>query len=426
VNEKRVSRRGGGLPGEARAEAVAQTPEKMEGPNRSLIPPASQLVPEAHWGHGGTSLFTLHDHSLGRPTGGAEERRLLLEESAAALGGSNGTLRDPDQAAMHVAELTRQALAPAILTDRTRHSQPALVAQLRGVLDREVVGQQRLKTQVLVSLLSGGHLFIEGPPGVAKTTVVETIGKALDAPYGRIGGTHDVLPSDIIGTDVLDPSTHQLRFVPTQLFRHIVLLDEINRLNGKAQEALLEPGQKGRVTTNSGTHDLPAPYIWYATLNPHVPGSTLVEAVADRFAAKIIVPRPTVEEDYQILKLEGQSEVTPVATIRDLAQAREEVSHVHVDDSVLRYIIQFPHATRSEELKEDIQVGAGTRAAQALIGGARALAYMEGRRFVLPEDVEALAPDYLRHRLTLNYGVEDLDGVLAKVMDVARRNSTKP
>src|SRR5437867_3806757 len=287
---------------------------------------------------------------------------------------------------------------------------------------RVVVGQDRFLERVLVAMLAGGHLLVEGVPGLAKTLTVKTLAQTLRGSFKRIQFTPDLVPADLIGTRIFNPRTGEFNTSLGPVFTHLLLADEINRAPAKVQSALLEVMQECQVTIAGETHRVPSPFLVMATQNPIETEGTypLPEAQVDRFMMKVLVGYPTEEEEFVIVeRVTGPAhDVVPVATTDELAALQRECRNGYVDPSLMQYAVKLAAATRQpdrygiKDLGKYLTFGASPRASIALIEGARALAFLRGRTYVLPEDVTDLAPDVLRHRLVLSY--EALaDGVTA-------------
>lgn len=307
------------------------------------------------------------------------------------------------------------------------------ILALQSAMNAEVLGQPRLIERMLIGLLADGHLLIEGLPGLAKTRAVKAMAKHLRADFSRIQFTPDLLPSDVTGTDIYysDSGKSAFRFAAGPIFGNIVLADEINRAPAKVQAALLEAMEERQVTAGQTTHRLPVPFMVLATQNPIEQEGTypLPEAQTDRFVMKVLVDYPTPEDELGVLRLvrseergerAGDPDPQPATTAEggiaagiaagpdDVAAARGEVSALHVAEPIERYIIDIVNATRnpaplSDDLAKAIEVGVSPRAGLALDRCARALAWLKGEDFVSPGDVQAVAPDVLRHRLILSY-----------------------
>ncbi len=274
----------------------------------------------------------------------------------------------------------------------------------RAVLDAlrlTIVGQDEVVESLVLSLIAGGHLLLEGAPGVAKTLACRALAAAVGGIFHRIQFTPDLLPSDIIGTRVFDQKTAAFSTVFGPLFANVVLADEINRAPAKVQSALLEGMQERRATIGLETHPLPAPFLVLATMNPYDAEGTypLPLAQLDRFLAKVVVAYPSRDEERTIVDRFGAGEPplpSDVATLGDVAGWQHEARAVFVDPKVRDYAVDLVRASRAAEL---VAHGASPRAALALVTLARARAYLDGRAFTVPDDVRDIAPAVLRHRL---------------------------
>ncbi|HEX7154298.1 MAG TPA: MoxR family ATPase [Thermoanaerobaculia bacterium] len=291
-----------------------------------------------------------------------------------------------------------------------------VIARLRKEVARVVIGQEAIVDRLVIALLIRGHVLIEGLPGLAKTLLVKTLASAIDATFKRIQFTPDLLPADITGTQIFDPAgrTFNARLGP--IFANLVLADEINRAPAKVQSALLEAMQERQVTIGDTSYALPEPFVVIATQNPieHEGTYALPEAQVDRFVMKLKVDYPTADEELRMLGLYLDPTAERVAVRRVLAlDAIRDVAKlataVHVDERIGRYIVQLVTATRKPadfrlgQLTPHIAFGASPRATLALAHVAKAYAFIQGRAFVIPEDVKSIAPDVLRHRLVLSY-----------------------
>jgi MoxR-like ATPase len=296
----------------------------------------------------------------------------------------------------------------------------AFVDPILSETGRVIVGQRHMIERLLIGLLTGGHVLLEGLPGLAKTLTIRTLAQTIQATFKRVQFTPDLLPADVTGTQVYSPQTGQFTVRPGPIFANLVLADEINRAPAKVQSALLEAMQERQVTLGDDTFALPSPFLVLATQNPVEQEGTypLPEAQVDRFMLMVKVGYPTKEEERIILDRMGSSagasatQVRPVVTIEAIERARQVVDMVYVDGKVKDYIVQLVHATRDPEkaglrdLKPYIQYGASPRASIALHQAARAHAFLRHRGFVIPEDVKSVAYDVLRHRIARSYEAE--------------------
>jgi MoxR-like ATPase len=294
-----------------------------------------------------------------------------------------------------------------------------------------LVGQQRLVDRLLIGLLCNGHILLEGVPGLAKTLAVKALSGSLDASFARFQFTPDLLPADLVGTMVYHPQT--MKFEPKlgPIFNNLILADEINRAPAKVQSALLEAMQERQVTLGDHSYPLPAPFLVLATQNPIDQEGTyqLPEAQLDRFLLKVNVGYPTKDEELTILDRMATStppyKTRTVATPEQVGASRELVNEVYIDPAIRKYIVQIIHTTRypglvDAPLKNLVRAGASPRGTINLALTARALAFMNGRAFVTPQDVKDMAADVLRHRILLTYEAEaeeiTTDSVIERIM----------
>jgi len=291
----------------------------------------------------------------------------------------------------------------------------AFVPPLLAEISKVIVGQKYLVERMVIGLLANGHLLLEGVPGLAKTLAVKSLAASLDAQFSRIQFTPDMLPADVIGTQIYREGDFTTRKGP--IFAHLILADEINRAPAKVQSALLEAMQEKQVTIGNQTFRLEEPFLVLATQNPIEQEGTypLPEAQVDRFMLKLKVVYPSREEERQILELmartSGQPAAGPVVKAADILRAREVINHVYIDDKVKDYIVDLVCCTRDTDkyklpLKEMIQLGASPRATIALTLCAKAHAFLRGRGYVTPQDVKSIGMDVLRHLVTVTYEAE--------------------
>ena len=277
---------------------------------------------------------------------------------------------------------------------------------------RVIVGQDHLLENVLIALLARGHLLVEGMPGLAKTLTVNTLAQALQAQFKRIQFTPDLMPADLIGSRIFHPRDAVFQTLLGPVFANLLLADEINRAPPKVQSALLEAMQEGQVTIAGQSHALPKPFAVMATQNPIETEGTypLPEAQVDRFMMKIIIDYPNADEEFVVVQrvIGPKQQVQPVITHDELLQMQSVCKQVYVDPSLIRYAVSLSAATRDpgrfglEALAPLLMHGASPRASIWMIEAARALAALRGRAYVLPEDLSAVAPDVLRHRISLS------------------------
>ena len=307
--------------------------------------------------------------------------------------------------------------------------------RIAAEVHRRVVGQDYMIERLLIGLLTGGHVLFEGLPGLAKTLAVRTLAETIDATFQRIQFTPDLLPADVVGTTIYNARTTE--FVPHKgpIFAHIVLADEVNRAPAKVQAALLEAMQERQVTIGGETYPLPQPFLVLATQNPieQVGTYPLPEAQVDRFMLKVRVGYPTRTEEKEILRrmtAPGTIDVRKVAHPDEILRARDQIAGLYLDDKIADYILDLVMATRdpkghgAADLAPLIEFGASPRATIALAACSRAHAFLRGRAYVTPEDVKAIGPDVLRHRILTTYEAEaeeiTPDHVVRRIFEVVR------
>jgi MoxR-like ATPase len=284
-------------------------------------------------------------------------------------------------------------------------------------MHRVIVGQDELLRKIIVGLLSNGHVLLEGVPGLAKTTAVATLARAIDTGFRRLQFTPDLLPADLIGTMIFQPKDGTFAVKKGPIFSNLILADEINRAPAKVQSALLEAMQERQVTISDQTFKLDEPFLVLATQNPIEQEGTypLPEAQVDRFMLKLLVDYPTREEERRILDLmsthRGAPKIEPVMQPEQIMQARAVLDEIYIDDKVKDYIVTLVHATRDPKsfnlgVADWIEYGASPRATIFLAIGSRAMAFLAGRGYVTPQDVKGIAPDILRHRVIVSYEAE--------------------
>jgi MoxR-like ATPase len=308
----------------------------------------------------------------------------------------------------------------------------AWIAPLRYELSKVIVGQEHLVGQLLIGLLSGGHILLEGLPGLAKTLAVKTLSKAIQTDFKRIQFTPDMLPADIVGTQIYNPQQTIFEVKKGPIFASLILADEINRAPAKVQSALLEAMQEKQVTIGDTTFKLPELFLVLATQNPIEQEGTypLPEAQIDRFMLKVVVGYPTREEERKILDAFDQTDteimVTPVASPQDILSARKVVNRIYMDDKIKDYIVSLVYATRDPQsyqldLRDYIETGASPRATISLKTVSRCLAFIAGRGYVTPDDVKAAVVDVMRHRLRISYEAEaegiSSEDIIRKILD---------
>lgn len=293
----------------------------------------------------------------------------------------------------------------------------SFLTDIREAVALRVVGQRKMIDRLLIGLLTGGHVLLEGVPGLAKTLAVRTLADALDVVFRRIQFTPDLLPADLIGTLIWDKGSGD--FVPKRgpIFSNLVLADEINRAPAKVQSALLEAMQERQVTIGDTSYELPVPFLVLATQNPieHEGTYPLPEAQVDRFMFKVRVDYPSREEEREVMRRMTSDRLKPIeAVVRPerILEIRQHIQEIYLDERVENYILDLVLATRDPaaaglaDLEEWVEYGASPRASIYLARASRAHAFMEGRPFVLPEDVQQVARDVLRHRVILTFQAE--------------------
>jgi MoxR-like ATPase len=304
----------------------------------------------------------------------------------------------------------------------------AVLARVREEVGRAVVGQRAMVDRLLVGLLTGGHVLLEGVPGLAKTLAVKSLADSLSLKFRRIQFTPDLLPADLTGTLIYNPRDGSFSAKKGPLFSNLVLADEINRAPAKVQSALLEAMQEKQVTLGDQSHPLEEPFLVLATQNPIEQEGTypLPEAQSDRFMLKVKIGYPSRDEEKEILRRAGLAELPPLkpqATREDVMTARSALATVYVDDKIQEYVLDVVNATRRPkefgfQLDTLIAYGASPRATLFLVRGAQGMALLDGRAYVVPEDVKAIALDVLRHRIHVSYEAE-AEGVDGE--EIARR-----
>jgi MoxR-like ATPase len=308
----------------------------------------------------------------------------------------------------------------------------AWIKKLRAEIAHVIVGQEALVDRLLVGLLANGHVLLEGVPGLAKTLSVRTLATAVQADFRRIQFTPDLLPADILGTLIYNPQDGKYKVTRGPIFANFVLADEINRAPAKVQSALLEAMQERQVTLGGETMKLPSPFLVLATENPIDQEGTypLPEAQVDRFMFKVILDYPNEADERKILDrmafTSPEQPVKPVVSLDEILATRKLVDQIHVDDKIRDYIVKIVFATRKPQdfkldIKHFIQFGASPRATIFLTLAAKAWALLQGRDYVIPEDVKSIGPDVLRHRIILTYEAEaqavTTDAIIKKVFN---------
>ena len=310
------------------------------------------------------------------------------------------------------------------------------ILELRGYLQRVIVGQANLLDRLIIGLLTGGHVLVEGVPGLAKTTAVKTLAAGVHAGFQRIQFTPDLLPGDLTGTDIYNPQQGDFRFVSGPLFHAIILADEINRAPAKVQSALLEAMQEHQITVGGKTHALPELFMVMATQNPLEQAGTypLPEAQLDRFLLHVVLDYPGLDDELEILQRDRRrlasgkvAAEAPVVDIATVLAARAEVAQVHIDPMLERYIVSVIAATRAldqwlPDIARFVEVGASPRGSLAVARAAAAHAYLQGHDYVTPDDIIDVVPDCLRHRIIMKFNARlegvTRDSLLKQLLDV--------
>jgi MoxR-like ATPase len=323
------------------------------------------------------------------------------------------------------------AVEPETISGRLKDDS-RFVDAVRTEVSRVIVGQRYLVDRLLIALLCDGHILIEGVPGLAKTLSIHTLAQTIGASFVRIQFTPDLLPADVTGTQIYNPQTAEFQTRTGPLFANIVLADEVNRAPAKVQSALLEAMQERTVSIGGMTYPLPSPFMVLATQNPIESEGTypLPEAQLDRFMLKALIQYPSRNEERQILErfeMGISPRVHQVVTLQDLMAAREQVQAVRMNEELRDYIVHLilatrePRTYRMEALAPLIAFGASPRATIYLAQAAKAHAYIEGRNYVTPDDVKAIARDVLRHRVIITYEAEaeelTSDNIIDRVLD---------
>jgi len=310
-----------------------------------------------------------------------------------------------------------------------KHSQ--ITGRITNEVKKIIVGQDYLIERLLIGLLANGHVLVEGVPGLAKTTAVKTLAKTIHTSFQRIQFTPDLLPADLIGTQVYEPKSGDFTIKKGPVFSNIILADEINRAPAKVQSALLEAMQERQVTIGQKTFPLEEPFLVMATQNPIEQEGTypLPEAQVDRFMLKLKIDYPNKEEEKEIIKRiseEAPAEILAVASSDEIMAARKGVDKIYIDEKILDYIVEIVFASREPkafgiDIAELIQFGASPRASIYLNQAAKAYAFLQGRGYVIPQDIKSIGFDVLRHRILLSYEAEaeDLstDDIITKIFE---------
>ena len=309
--------------------------------------------------------------------------------------------------------------------------QNQIITNIKTEISKVLVGQDKMVEGLLAGLLCRGHILLEGVPGLAKTTAVNALAKTLGLDFKRVQFTPDLLPSDIIGTEIYDPSNNTFKIKQGPIFTNLLLADEINRAPAKVQSALLEVMQERQVTIGDETFKIDLPFLVMATQNPveQEGAYELPEAQLDRFMMKLVVGYNTKEEELEIARRvanNGFGEIEQVATIDDLNKIREEALQVHMDEEIEKYIIELVSATRDpkayglDELEAYIEFGASPRASIDMYKASRAIAYLKGQDYVSPLEIAYIAKEILRHRIILSYEAQaeeiTADEIIEKIL----------
>lgn len=311
-------------------------------------------------------------------------------------------------------------------------SKSSFLNLIRSGMDRRIVGQKHLIDSLLIALLCNGHVLLEGVPGLAKTLAIKTLSKLVDADYSRIQFTPDLLPADVIGTLIYSIKKESFEVKKGPIFANFVLADEINRAPAKVQSALLEAMQERQVTIGDHTFPLEMPFLVMATQNPLEQEGTypLPEAQTDRFLLKVLIGYPSKEEEKLIIRqnISGAlDELHAVVSTKDVIEAQDIVQKIYIDEKIENYIVDLVFATREpdkyglNDLKGILSYGASPRASISLALASRAFAFLQGRGYVIPEDVRSVAHDVMRHRIGLSYEAEanniTADDVITAIID---------
>ncbi|MBW8359800.1 MAG: AAA family ATPase [Weeksellaceae bacterium] len=328
---------------------------------------------------------------------------------------------------LHQAEDIRQ------LTEKVRE-QNYFFSLLKQEINKAIIGQEYMVDRLLIGLLGNGHVLLEGVPGLAKTLAIKTLAEAVHGQFSRIQFTPDLLPADVIGTQIYNIKENDFSIKRGPIFANFVLADEINRAPSKVQSALLEAMQEKQVTIGDETMALPKPFLVLATQNPIDQEGTYIlpEAQSDRFMLKCKIDYPSLEDERKIMKMVAtahQPEIRPVISLSNIVDAKNLINQIYQDEKIEKYILDMVFATRFpekyglSELKNYISFGASPRASINLAIASRALAFLKNRAFVIPEDVKDIAKDILRHRIGLSFEAEAeeitadeiVDRILAKI-----------
>ena len=311
-------------------------------------------------------------------------------------------------------------------------SKASFVSLIRSGMDRRIIGQKHLVDSLLIALLCNGHVLLEGVPGLAKTLAIKTLASLVDAKYSRIQFTPDLLPADVIGTLIYSVKNESFEVKKGPIFANFVLADEINRAPAKVQSALLEAMQERQVTIGDETFKLDNPFLVMATQNPIEQEGTypLPEAQTDRFLLKVVIGYPNTEEEKSIIRQNITSQVSPIHAVikpHEIVEVQKIVEKIYIDEKIENYIVDIVFATREpskyglKDLASIISYGASPRASISLALASRAYAFLQGRGYVIPEDVRSVCHDVMRHRIGLSYEAEanniNADEVITAILD---------
>ncbi len=327
-------------------------------------------------------------------------------------------------------EMTAMSQSIEEITQHVRQH-AGFIEKIREEISRVIVGQEYLIERMILGLLTGEHILLEGVPGLAKTTAVKALAQTINARSSRVQFTPDLLPADLLGTQIYNPKTGDFSIKKGPLFANIILADEINRAPAKVQSALLEAMQERQITLGGQTFDLAPPFMVLATQNPIEQEGTypLPEAQVDRFMFKLKITYPSKEEEKQIMRRAGDQAIQTATVVQpeDILKTRKVIDSIYIDENLQDYIVNIVSATRDPKahklhsLANLIQFGASPRASIFLFRASKALAFMNGRGYVVPHDVKSLGLDILRHRVLLSYEAEaedlDSDAVLKQIFD---------
>ena len=311
-------------------------------------------------------------------------------------------------------------------------SKSSFVSMIRTGMDRRIVGQEHLVDSLLIALLCNGHILLEGVPGLAKTLAIKTLANLVDAKYSRIQFTPDLLPADVLGTQIYSVKKEEFQIKKGPIFANFVLADEINRAPAKVQSALLEAMQERQVTIGEETFKLPDPFLVMATQNPIEQEGTypLPEAQVDRFLLKVVIGYPKKDEEKLIIRQNIKGALDPVRPVLDpteILEVQKIVEKIYIDEKIENYIVDIVFATRMpakyglNDLQSLVSFGASPRASISLALASRAYAFLQGRGYVIPEDVRAVCHDVMRHRIGLTYEAEanniTSDDIITDILD---------